>query len=286
MEVKRDIFGQLDRIAKPGAVLATNTSYLDIDAIADSVSRPEAVVGMHYFSPANVMKLLEIVRARRTSPEALAAALAVAKRTRKVSAIAGVCNGFIGNRMLRAYTREAGLLLLEGATPEQVDTALTDFGMAMGPFAVADLSGIDIGYKARQAMPPGSFDPRAVMVHDALVEAGHLGQKTGSGFYVYMPQTRARSPNPIVAELIASARCRAGIAARTVEDSEITDRCMLALAAEGQQILDEGIAARSGDIDVVYINGYGFPRHKGGPMFAANGRLRWSVAVECAVRPC
>ena len=286
MEVKRDIFARLDRIAKPGAVLATNTSYLDIEAIADSVSRPEAVVGMHYFSPANVMKLLEIVRARRTSPEALAAALAVAKRTRKVSVIAGVCNGFIGNRMLRAYTREAGLLLLEGATPEQVDTALTDFGMAMGPFAVADLSGIDIGYKARQAMPPGSFDPRAVMVHDALVEAGHLGQKTGSGFYVYMPQTRARSPNPIVAELIASARCRTGIAARTVEDSEIADRCMLALAAEGQQILDEGIAARSGDIDVVYINGYGFPRHKGGPMFAANSRLRWSVAVECAVRPC
>lgn len=273
IEVKRDIFARLDRVAKPEAILATNTSYLDINIIADSVSRPEAVLGMHYFSPANIMKLLEIVHARRTSPEALAAALAVAKRTRKVPVIAGVCNGFIGNRMLRAYNREAGLLLLEGATPEQVDKALTDFGMAMGPFAVADLSGIDIGYMARKGMSAGSFDPMAVAIHDALVEAGHLGQKTGSGFYVYDPHTRARSPNPIVPSLIADVVARIGITPRNIEDSEIVERCMGALASEGKQVLEEGIAARSGDIDVVYVNGYGFPRHKGGPLFAASRGL-------------
>lgn len=273
MEVKRNIFARLDRVAKPEAILATNTSYLDINIIADSVSRPEAVLGMHYFSPANIMKLLEIVRARRTSPVALAAALAVAKRTRKVPVIAGVCNGFIGNRMLRAYNREAGLLLLEGATPEQVDKALTDFGMAMGPFAVADLSGIDIGYMARKGMSAGSYDPMAVAIHDALVEAGHLGQKSGSGFYVYDPHTRARSPNPIVPNLIADVVTRIGITPRNIEDSEIVERCMGALASEGKRVLEEGIAARSGDIDVVYVYGYGFPRHKGGPLFAASRGL-------------
>lgn len=269
MAVKREIFGRLDAVARPGAVLATNTSYLDIEAIADGVSRPEAVVGMHYFSPANVMKLMEVVRARRTSPEALAAALSVAKRTAKAPVIAGVCNGFIGNRMLREYTREAGLLLLEGATPDQVDRALTGFGMAMGPFAVADLAGIDIGYKARKEMPAGSFDPLAVAIHDALVEAGHLGRKSGSGFYSHDPQSGAPTINPIVPGLIDTARAKAGFTPRTIDDAEIVDRCMRALRDEGAKIVAEAIARSAGDIDVVYVNGYGFPRHKGGPMFAA-----------------
>jgi len=264
MDVKKTVFGQLDRVAKPGAILATNTSYLDIDEIAASISRPEAVVGLHYFSPANIMKLLEVVRAKRTGPVALVTALAVAKTTNKIPVVAGVCPGFIGNRMLRAYVREAGLLLLEGATPEQVDKALTGFGMAMGPFAVADLSGIDIGYKARKEMAPGSFEPMAVYVHDKLVEAGHLGQKAGSGFYTYTGG--AKAPNPAALAFIAEARAKAGRAARPISDAEIVARTMLALVNEGYWIVEEGVARSLDDIDVVYVNGYGFPRHRGGPM--------------------
>ena len=269
MEVKHQIFSELVRVTRPGTVLATNTSYLDIDVIAAKSGRAADVVGLHYFSPANVMKLLEIVRGRETAPDMLATVLAFAKRTGKIPVVAGVCNGFIGNRMLRAYTREAGLLLLEGATPEQVDGALTGFGMAMGPFAVADLSGIDIGYKARRAMAPGSYEPMAVVVHDRLVEAGHLGQKTGSGFYSYEAGKRSDASNPLVADILAEARAAENIVPRSIADGEIVDRCLLALANEGGFILDEGIAARAGDIDVVYVNGYGFPRHRGGPMFHA-----------------
>lgn len=269
MEVKREIFRRLDQVARPGAILATNTSYLNIDEIAASISRPEAVVGLHYFSPANVMKLLEIVRGRQTSPQVLMTALSLAKRTRKVPVVAGVCNGFIGNRMLKAYVRESGLLLLEGATPQQVDAAMTGFGMALGPFAVADLSGIDIGYKARRAMPEGSYEPMATMVHDALVEAGQLGRKTGCGFYRYDAEGKGATPNPAVAGMIDAARASADIAPRAIADDEIVRRCVLALANEGGFILDDGIAARAGDIDVVYVNGYGFPRHRGGPLFFA-----------------
>ncbi|HKX80009.1 MAG TPA: 3-hydroxyacyl-CoA dehydrogenase NAD-binding domain-containing protein [Novosphingobium sp.] len=269
VDVKRDIFQRLDAVARPGAILASNTSYLDLNEIAAFTSRPGDVVGMHYFSPANVMRLLEVVRGRDTAPDVLVTALAVAKRTGKVPVVAGVCNGFIGNRMLKAYVREAGLLLLEGATPEQVDGALTRFGMAMGPFAVADLSGIDIGYKARKAMAPGSYEPMATIVHDRLAEAGYLGRKTGSGFYLYEDGSKAAGINPEVPQIIADARQEAGVAQRKIDDAEIVDRCMLALANEGGFILDEGIAASSGDIDVVYVNGYGFPRHRGGPMFHA-----------------
>lgn len=269
MDVKRDIFQRLDAVARPGAILASNTSYLDLDAIANFTSRPSDVVGMHYFSPANVMRLLEVVRGRETAPDVLVTALRVAKRTGKVPVVAGVCNGFIGNRMLKAYVREAGLLLLEGATPEQVDGALTRFGMAMGPFAVADLSGIDIGYKARKAMAPGSYEPLATIVHDRLAEAGHLGRKTGCGFYSYEDGGKATGINPDVPRIIADARRETGIARRQIDGAEIIERCMFALANEGGFIVDEGIAACSGDIDVVYINGYGFPRHRGGPMFHA-----------------
>ena len=268
MDVKRDIFHRLDAVARQGAILATNTSYLDLDEIAAFTSRPSDVVGMHYFSPANVMRLLEIVRGRETAPDVIVTALRVAKRTGKVPVVAGVCNGFIGNRMLKAYVRETGLLLLEGATPEQVDTALTRFGMAMGPFAVADLSGIDIGYKARKAMAPGSYEPMGTIVYDRLAEAGHLGRKTGNGFYRY-EDGKAAGINPEVPSIIAAARREAGIAQREIDDAEIIDRCMFALANEGGFILEEGIAAASGDIDVVYVNGYGFPRHRGGPMFHA-----------------
>lgn len=274
MDVKRDIFRRLDRITRPGTILATNTSYLDIDEIAATVSRPEAVVGLHYFSPANVMKLLEIVRGRHTSPQVLTTALSLAKRTRKVPVVAGVCNGFIGNRMLKAYVRESGLLVLEGATPLQVDGAMTRFGMALGPFAVADLSGIDIGYKARKAMPLGSYEPMATLVHDALVEAGHLGRKTDSGFYCYDPDGTEATPNPVVAGMIDAARAESGVAPHAITDDEIVLRCVLALANEGGFVLEEGIAARPGDIDVVYINGYGFPRHLGGPMFLASAMDR------------
>jgi len=280
MDVKKTVFARLDKVAKPGAVLATNTSYLDINEIAAITARPEAVIGLHYFSPANIMKLLEIVRAKRTSPEALVTALAVAKLTNKIPVIAGVCHGFIGNRMLRAYTREAGLLLLEGATPEQVDTALTKFGMAMGPFAVADLAGIDIGYKARKEMAPGSFEPQATIVHDRLVESGNLGQKSGAGFYIY--STGAKTPNPLAVQFIEDARGAAKIQPRTISDGEIVERTMLALANEGFWIVQEGIARNTDDIDVVYVSGYGFPRHRGGPMFYARslGARAVITAVE------
>lgn len=267
MAVKKDIFAAIDKVAKPGAVLATNTSYLDINEIAAVTSRPHDVIGMHYFSPANIMKLLEIVWPQGANGDAVVTALTLAKRTRKQPVIAGVCHGFIGNRMLRGYQRESGLLLLEGASPEQVDAAITDFGFAMGPFAVSDLAGIDIGYKSRQDMAPGSYEPHAVLVADGLAKAGHLGQKSGSGFYVYDPQTRAKTPNPVALDLLDAARKDLGFTARDISPEEIVERCMLGLFCEGAQLLEEGIAQRAGDIDVVYVNGYGFPRHRGGPMF-------------------
>jgi 3-hydroxyacyl-CoA dehydrogenase len=269
MEVKRAVFEALDRVAKPGAVLASNTSYLDLNAIAAFTRRPQDVVGLHYFSPANVMRLLEIVRGAQTAPDVLRTALALAKRTGKQPVIAGVCHGFIGNRMLRAYVAAAGMLLIEGASPRAIDDALTGFGMAMGPFAVADLAGIDIGYKARKAMPPGSHDPRPTLIHDRLAEAGHLGRKTGSGFYVYGADG-TRTDNPLAATLLETLRAELGVAPRAVTEAEIVERCISALAREGEAILAEGIAARRGDIDVVYVNGYGFPRHRGGPMHHAD----------------
>ena len=266
MAVKKEVFAKLDAVAKPGAVLATNTSYLDINEIAAVTSRPEDVLGMHYFSPANIMKLLEIVRADKTADDVLLTALDLAKKTRKQPVIARVGHGFIGNRMLTPYLRQANLLVLEGASPEQVDKALTDFGWAMGPFAVSDLAGLDIGYKSRQDQDLSDDEKRIYTIADRLVEAGHLGQKSGSGFYAYDPDTRARSENADATKIINEVRAELGINTRSISDEEIIERTQFALANEGARTLEEGVAERAGDIDVVYNYGYGYPRWRGGPM--------------------
>jgi len=269
MAIKRDVFGKLDKVAKPGAVLATNTSYLDINEIAAQTSRPSDVLGMHYFSPANIMPLLEIVRADETADDALLTALMAAKKTRKTAAIARVGHGFIGNRMLTPYLRQANLLVLEGASPEQVDKALTDFGWAMGPFAVSDLAGLDIGYKSRQDQQLGEQEKRVYTIADRLVEGGFLGQKSGAGFYAYDAETRARSENTDATRIIEEVRSELGINTREISNEEIVERTQFALANEGAHVLGEGVAARASDIDVVYIYGYGYPRWRGGPMHYA-----------------
>ncbi len=271
MDVKREVFRKLDGVAKPGAILATNTSYLDINTIAAETSRPEDVLGMHYFSPANIMPLLEIVRAEKTADDVLLSALRVAKKTGKKPVVARVGHGFIGNRMLTPYLRQANLLVLEGASPEQLDKALTDFGWAMGPMAVSDLAGLDIGTKSRQDQDLSEVERNVYRVADALVEAGHLGQKSGSGFYSYDPQTRARSENKTATEIIETVRKELGITTRKITDEEIVQRTMFALANEGAHVLGEGVAIRASDIDVVYNHGYGYPRWRGGPMHHADG---------------
>lgn len=268
MDIKQEVFRNLDAVAKPGAILATNTSYLDINAIAGVTSRPQDVLGLHFFSPANIMKLLEIVRTGSTAPEVLASALDMAKRLGKTAVVAGVCRGFIGNRMLQGYAREAGLLLLDGASPSEVDRAMTDFGFAMGPFAVSDLAGIDIGWLLRKDSPAESFDPLAFRVHDRLVEAGRKGQKTGAGFYDYA--SGRAEPSAAVEAIIREEAAKAGIARRAVGAAEIVERCLLPLINEGAGILEEGIASRASDIDVVWLAGYGFPRWRGGPMYHAD----------------
>ncbi|WP_206074335.1 3-hydroxyacyl-CoA dehydrogenase NAD-binding domain-containing protein [Marinobacter fuscus] len=271
MDVKKQVFAELDEHCKPGAILATNTSYLDINEIAASVSRPADVVGLHFFSPANVMRLLEVVRTDQVADDVLATAMALGKRIGKVPVLAGVCFGFIGNRMLRQYAREAQLCLIEGGTPEQIDSALTGFGMAMGPLAVSDLAGLDISYKARQALTQEQKgDPRSYCIADALVEMGRLGQKSGAGYYRYDPKTRARESDPEVVAVVEAQAAQQGITRRTLSDQEILDRHLLALVNEGFRILEEGVALRPGDIDVVYVNGYGFPSYQGGPMFYAS----------------
>jgi 3-hydroxyacyl-CoA dehydrogenase len=265
-EIKYEVFRTLDDVCKPGAILASNTSYQDLDAIAAVTSRPQDVVGMHFFSPANVMKLLEVVRGEATADDVLATVMALARKIRKVAVLARVCYGFIGNRMLEGYMREAQMLLLQGATPAEVDGALERFGMAMGPVAVADLAGLDIGYKARQALP-GAVDIPAYHVTDQLVEAGRLGQKTGAGFYRYDAATRKRLDDPEVNEMIRVEARKLGVAQRQFQDREIVERTIYPLINEGARILEEGVAQRAGDIDIVYLYGYGFPAHRGGPMF-------------------
>lgn len=273
LAIKKSVFKELDSICKETAVLATNTSYQSIDEIAAVTSRPQQVCGMHFFSPANVMKLLEVVRAEKTSDEVIATVMAVGKRIGKTAVLSGMCYGFIGNRMLRPYVREAGLCLLEGASPEQIDSAIERWGMAMGPLAVGDLAGLDIGYKARQQLSEADRgDTRAFVVADRLVEAGRLGQKTGAGYYIYDEKTRQRSTDPRVMEVVEQARQEMGIERRGISDEEIVDRLTLALANEGAKILEEGIAQRASDIDVVYCYGYGFPRHRGGPIHAMEAR--------------
>jgi 3-hydroxyacyl-CoA dehydrogenase len=263
MAVKREIFGKLDGTARPGALLATNTSYLDVDAIAGATSRPQDVLGLHFFSPANVMRLLEIVRAERTSPEVLATALAVAKRIGKVAVVVGVCHGFVGNRMLTARSAENESLLLEGATPQQIDKVFADFGWPMGPFQMYDLAGLDIGWRNRKARG------ETAAIADALCEAGRFGQKAGKGWYAYGEGSRSPQPDPVVAELIEEKARERGVARRAISDQEILERTHLPLINEGARILEEGIAARPSDIDIVWVNGYGFPIGKGGPMFWA-----------------
>jgi 3-hydroxyacyl-CoA dehydrogenase len=286
LAVKREVFARLGTVCRPGAILATNTSTLDVDAIAEASGRAADVVGMHFFSPANVMRLLEIVRGGATAPEVVATALAVARRLGKVGVVVGNCFGFVGNRMLYAYGREKELMLLEGALPERIDRALEAFGMAMGPNAVGDLAGLDIGYQVRREWRGRPDDPRFYRVSDLLVEQGRLGQKTGRGFYRYEANARRGVPDPEVAALIRAEATRLGIAQREIGEAEIVERCMLALINEGARILEEGIAARGADIDVIWCNGYGYPRHRGGPMFYADtlglGHVRERIGFYAA----
>ena len=267
LAVKQEVFKTLDGICKPCAILASNTSYQNIDEIAAATSRPSSVLGMHFFSPANVMKLLEVVRGAESSDSIIATAMTVGKKIGKVPVLSGMCYGFIGNRMLRPYSREAALCIMEGATPAQIDGAMERWGIAMGPMAVGDLAGLDIGYKAREQLTEEQKgEPASYLVADRLVEAGSLGQKSGAGYYQYDPDTRRRMDDPAVMEIVAATCAELGINRRTISDEEIVDRLTLALANEGAKILEDGIAQRASDIDVVYCYGYGFPRFKGGPM--------------------
>lgn len=268
MDVKREVFRLLDEHTAPGCILASNTSYLDINALAAETARPSRVIGAHFFSPAHVMKLLEVVRGAETDRAVVRTFMELGRRLGKIPVAVGVCHGFVGNRMLRAYARQAQLILLEGATPAQVDGAMEHWGMAMGPLAVGDLAGLDIGYRSRrdQGMEPGSIAEYAVA--DALVEQGRLGQKSGRGYYDYTPG--GRQPDAAVESLIREVAGRHGIAQRQIEDAEISERLLLALVNEGAAIVEEGIAARPSDIDIVYINGYGFPAWRGGPMHSAD----------------
>ena len=261
MEVKKEIFGRLDTIAKPGAILASNTSYLDVDEIAASTSRPQDVVGLHFFSPANIMKLLEVVRGAKTAPDVLVTAMALAKKIKKVAVVAGVCHGFIGNRMLMPRQVEATKLLLEGATPEQIDRVHVLFGMPMGPFQMADLAGVDIGWHR---------DPtRIENIRDALAAQGRWGQKKNAGFYDY-DATRIPTPSPVVQGIIEDFRAKEGVETRDITDQEIIERTLYTMVNEGAKILEEGMAQRASDIDVVWIYGYGWPVYRGGPMHWAD----------------
>ncbi|MCB1664701.1 MAG: enoyl-CoA hydratase/isomerase family protein [Pseudomonadales bacterium] len=271
-DIKKEVFAKLDAVCKPGAILASNTSYQNIDDIAAATSRPADVVGMHFFSPANVMKLLEVVRGDKTADDVLSTVMKIGKKIGKVCVLSRVCYGFIGNRMLTGYGRQAHMLLLDGATPAQVDAAAEAFGMAMGPLAVGDLAGLDIGYKARQAREAAgdTLDPATHCVASALVEMGRLGQKTGAGYYTYDPQTRARKSDPEVEALIREHAQKLGIRQREISDEEIVARLFYPLINEGALILEEGVAQRPGDIDIVYLYGYAFPASRGGPMFYAD----------------
>jgi 3-hydroxyacyl-CoA dehydrogenase len=271
MVLKKQVFAELDKVARPDAILASNTSTLNIDEIASATGRPRQVIGNHFFSPANVMKLLEIVRGKHSSPEVIATSMELAKRLGKVGVLVGNCRAFVGNRMFDPYIREAQFLVEERAAIEQVDSALTAFGMAMGPLAVLDLAGLDVGWRIRKeggfVQPAGRVAYRA---EDRLCELGHFGQKTGAGWYRYEGGGRAPTPNPEAARFAAEAAREAGIVPRTVAPDEIVERTVYALINEGARILDEGIALRAGDIDIVYVYGYGFPAYRGGPMWYAD----------------
>ncbi|MRI33613.1 3-hydroxyacyl-CoA dehydrogenase [Endozoicomonas sp. OPT23] len=264
MAVKEEIFSQLDQICKPDAILASNTSYLDINRIAAATQRPEKVLGMHFFSPANIMKLLEVVKADQTSDQTLVTAMAVGKNIGKISVAVGHCYGFVGNRMYACYGREANMLLLEGATPEQIDHAMESWGMAMGPLAVNDMSGIDIAYKARRENPNLPDDPRYFRAADLMVENGRLGRKTSAGFYKYVDGKSLNDPD--VEDILTRESVRLNIIQRAISNTEIQNRLIFALINEGARILEEGVVNKASDIDVIWLNGYGFPRFRGGPM--------------------
>jgi 3-hydroxyacyl-CoA dehydrogenase len=270
MALKKQVFAELDRICKPGAILASNTSTLDIDEIASATSRPEFVIGTHFFSPANIMRLLEIVRGKKTSKPVIATCMQLSKKIGKIGVLVGNCRGFVGNRMFGPYVRESVFLVEEGTSVAAVDKALSEFGMAMGPLAVGDLSGLDVGWRVRKEYrhleKPGV---RQAMAGDRLCEMGRYGQKTGAGWYKYDENRRA-SPDPEVAALVRQWAAEAGIPQRQIPADEIVDRCVYALVNEGARILEEGYALRAVDIDIIYLNGYGFPAYRGGPMWFAD----------------
>jgi len=268
--VKEAVFKELDRVMKPGAILASNTSTLDVNAIANFTKRPQDVVGMHFFSPANVMKLLEVVRGDATAKDVLATVMAVAKKIKKTAVVSGVCDGFIGNRMIEQYGRQGGFLLDEGCTPEQVDKAMEKFGMAMGPFRMGDLAGNDIGWAIRKRRYQEKPDMKYSKTADLLCEKGRFGQKTGAGWYDYVPGKRDAIPNAEVVQMIEDHRAALGITPRKISDEEIVQRLVFSLVNEAAHILEEGIANKASDIDVVYIFGYGFPVYRGGPLNYAN----------------
>jgi len=270
MGVKEAVFKQLDAVAKPGAILASNTSTLDVDKIASFTKRPQDVVGMHFFSPANVMKLLEVVRGKQTAKDVLATVMGVAKKIKKTAVVSGVCDGFIGNRMIERYSQQAGFLLDEGATPQQVDKAIEKFGFAMGPFRMGDLAGNDIGWAIRKRRYTEKPDMKYSKTADLLCEMGRFGQKTGAGWYDYQAGKRDAIPSDVVNKMIEDHRKALGVTPRKISDEEIVQRLVFALVNEGAKILEEGIASKSGDIDMVYLTGYGFPIHRGGPMHYAS----------------
>jgi 3-hydroxyacyl-CoA dehydrogenase len=261
MGIKKEVFAKLDGIVKQGAILASNTSYLDINEIASVTRRPEAVIGMHFFSPANVMRLLEVVRGEKSSKSTIATAMGIGKKIGKIAALAGVCHGFIGNRMLRARSLQANAMLLEGAMPWDVDRVIYDFGMPMGPFAMSDLAGLDIGWN--KATTSSST------VREVLCEMDRRGQKTGAGFYDY-DDKRVAQPSPVTEKIVKDFVTKAGNVAREISQQEILERCIYPMINEGAKILEEGIAIRPSDIDIVYVNGYGWPVYRGGPMFYAD----------------
>ncbi len=278
MGVKENVFKKLDEVAKPGAILASNTSTLDVNRIASFTKRPQDVLGMHFFSPANVMRLLEVVRGAKTGKDVLATIMKLAKTLKKTAVVSGVTDGFIGNRMIEHYSRQAMALVEDGALPWQVDRALEKWGMAMGPFRMGDLAGNDIGWAIRKRRAKERSDIAYSGIADRLCELGRFGQKTGSGWYQYRPGKRDAIPDPVVEELIVGYRKEKGITPRKIGDDEIIERCIYALVNEGARILEEGIASRASDIDMVYLAGYGFPLFRGGPMFYADSVGLYRVA--------
>ena len=276
--VKEQVFKKLDEVAKPGAILAINTSTLDVDKIAAFTKRPQDVVGMHFFSPANVMKLLEVVRGAKTAKDVLATVMAIAKKIKKTAVVSGVCDGFIGNRMIEQYSRQAGFLIEEGATPQQVDKAIEKFGFAMGPFRMGDLAGNDIGWAIRKRRYQEKPDMKYSKTADLLCEMGRFGQKTGAGWYDYQPGKRDAIPSKAVEDMIEKHRKDQGITPRKISDQEIVERLVYSLVNEGAHILEDGIASKASDIDMVYLTGYGFPIWRGGPMKYADQMGLFNVA--------